>query len=163
MRETPSMTCLVIDSPVGAIAIAASDEAVERIELGGETEAPRVPHPLLDEAARQIAAYFDGRLDRFDLPLAPCSTPRGEELRAAILAIPYGETQSYGEVARRTESGPRAIGQACRRNPLPLVVPCHRVIAASGAIGYYSGGRGVTTKAALLNHEAGKEGSKWAA
>lgn len=164
MRETPSMTCRIVASPIGAIAISASADAIEDIRLFGTDAAlDHADHPLLDEAAKQIDAYFAGRLTVFDLPLAPCSTPRGEELRAAISAIPYGETQSYGELARRAESGPRAIGQACRRNPLPLVVPCHRVIAAGGSIGYYSGGGGIRTKAALLNHEAGKEGQRWAA
>ncbi|MBC2776290.1 methylated-DNA--[protein]-cysteine S-methyltransferase [Parasphingopyxis sp. GrpM-11] len=158
------MTCRIIASPIGAIAISAGAEAIEQVRLlAADADPEAADHPLLDEAARQIGAYFAGRLTRFDLPLAPCSTQRGEELRAAIIAVPYGETQSYGELARRASSGPRAIGQACRRNPLPLIVPCHRVIASGGTIGYYSGGSGIDTKAALLNHEAGKEGRRWAA
>src|SRR3546814_15042525 len=72
--------------------------------------------PLLREARRQIEAWFAGRLTRFDLPLTPAASPRGDVLRAAIVAIPHGETASYGQVARAVESGPRAVGQACARN-----------------------------------------------
>jgi methylated-DNA-[protein]-cysteine S-methyltransferase len=109
--------------------------------------------PLLREAARQIRAWFDRRLRSFDLPLTPTSTPRGAELRDAICAIGYGETASYGALARRAGSGPRAIGQACRRNPFPLVVPCHRVIGAAQSLGHYSGGDGIETKRWLIDFE----------
>lgn len=164
MRETASMTCRIIASPVGAIAISADDDALVSIDMLGDSARPDdIRHPLLDEAAEQLAAYFDGRLRVFDLPLAPRSTKRGNELREAIVAIPYGEVASYGEVARKASSGPRAIGQACQRNPLPIIVPCHRVIAAGGKIGYYSGGSGISTKAYLLNHEDSKECNAWAA
>ena len=74
-------------------------------------------------------------------------------LRDAIRAIPYGAQRSYGAVARTIDSGPRAIGQACRRNPMPIVIPCHRV-TATGGIGFYSGGKGVETKIWLLQHES---------
>ncbi|MGP1353261.1 MAG: methylated-DNA--[protein]-cysteine S-methyltransferase [Parasphingopyxis sp.] len=158
------MTCHIIASPIGAITISANADALTSIDfLGASAEPDRSDHPLLRETARQIDAYFAGTLRRFDLPLEPASTARGNELRAAIVAIPYGEAQSYGEVARRIESGPRAIGRACSHNPLPLVVPCHRVIAAGGRIGYYSGGDGISTKRFLLNHETGQEDSQWAA
>lgn len=150
-------------SPVGALVVEAHGNRLASIRIAPEIEpVASEPGALLAEVERQIAAYFAGRLTDFDLPLVPASTPRGEELRQAMCAIPHGETASYGELARRTDSGPRAIGQACRRNPLPIVVPCHRVIAAGGRIGYYSGGAGVKTKAWLLNHET-KEGAKWAA
>lgn len=164
MRETPSMTCHIIASPIGAIALSASDDALVSVDMLGATAEPdTTDHRLLREAARQIQAYFAGDLRRFDLPLAPASTRRGNELRAAVMAIPYGEAQSYGEVARRADSGPRAIGRVCSHNPLPLVVPCHRVIAAGGKIGYYSGGAGISTKRFLLTHENRQEASQWAA
>ncbi|NNC73586.1 MAG: methylated-DNA--[protein]-cysteine S-methyltransferase [Sphingomonadaceae bacterium] len=149
------MTCYSMASPIGTISISASEDALESIDWLGRAadHDPAPAHPLLVEAAAQLNAYFGGRLADFDLPLAPKSTKRGNELRDAIIAIPYGEVASYGEVARRADSGPRAIGQACQRNPLPIIVPCHRVIAARGKIGYYSGGEGVSTKCLLLNHE----------
>ncbi len=158
MRETASMTCRIIASPVGAIAISASDEAIVAIDMLGPDAVPDDVHsPLLDEAAAQISAYFEGALNAFDLPLEPKSTKRGNVLRDAIVAIPYGEVASYGEIARKASSGPRAIGQACRRNPLPIVVPCHRVIAAGGKIGYYSGGEGIPTKRYLIHHESAED------
>lgn len=89
----------------------------------------------------------------FDLPLADPITPRGAAHREAIAAIPYGETASYGALAHMLGSSPRAVGQACRRNPLPILIPCHRVIGAGGAIGHYSGGEGIATKLWLLDHE----------
>ena len=157
------MTCHIIASPIGAISISATDDALQSIDmLGASVEPDTTNHPLLKEAARQITAYFDGRLQHYDLPLEPASTKRGDELRAAIVAIPYGEAASYGEVARRADSGPRAIGRVCSHNPLTLVVPCHRVIAAGGKIGYYSGGDGISTKRFLLIHENKQEASQWA-
>ena len=164
MRKTTSMTCHIIASPIGAIAISASDDALVSIDMLDDSVRPeQSAHPLLNEAARQIDAYFAGALEQFDLPLEPASTPRGNELRAAVIAIPYGEAQSYGEVARRADSGPRAIGRVCSHNPLPIVVPCHRVIAAGGKIGYYSGGKGISTKRYLLNLENSEEANPWAA
>src|SRR3546814_5779644 len=88
------------------------------------------------------------------LPLTPAASPLGEVLRAAIVAIPHGETASYGQVARAVESGPRAVGQACARNPFPIIVPCHRVLGNGGSLGHYSGGHGVETKLALLRLES---------
>lgn len=151
-------------SPIGAIFVEGDGQRLTSVSIVPDAT-PRASDPdaLLAEAERQILAYFGGRLAAFDLPLAPAATPRGEEMRAAICAIPHGATASYGELARRIASGPRAIGQACRRNPLPIVVPCHRVVAAGGAIGYYSGGAGITTKAWLLNHESQEETQPWAA
>ncbi|QLC22707.1 methylated-DNA--[protein]-cysteine S-methyltransferase [Parasphingopyxis sp. CP4] len=157
------MTCHIIASPIGSISISASADALQAIDMVGQME-PTGPteHPLLREAERQINAYFAHDIKQFDLPLEPASTKRGNELRAAVVAIPYGEAASYGEVARRADSGPRAIGRVCSHNPLTLVVPCHRVIAAGGKIGYYSGGEGIPTKRYLLMHE-NKEASQWAA
>ena len=158
MRETASMTCRVIDSPIGAIAISASNDGLEAIDIVGNSVSPDdVSHPLIDEAVLQIRAYFIGKLRTFDLPLAPKSTKRGNELREAIIAIPYGEVASYGEIAHKASSGPRAIGGACKRNEFPIIVPCHRVIAAGGKIGYYSGGTGIPTKRFLIEHENPEE------
>jgi len=142
-------------SPIGTILIEADAHHVRSIRVmphDGEVSSPASSNAVADEAARQIAAYFAGRLKSFDLPLAPLASPRGTALREAICAIPYGDRLSYGAVARTIDSGPRAIGQACRRNPMPIIIPCHRVTAADG-IGYYSGGNGVETKIWLLHHE----------
>ena len=148
----------VFASPVGAILATADGEQLTGLKiLTDPVSTGSDPDPLLAETERQIAAYFAGGFTVFELPLAPASTPRGEEIRAGMCAIPFGATQSYGELANRLESGPRAIGQACARNPFPIIVPCHRVTGAGGGIGHYSGGRGVDTKRALLVHENPEE------
>jgi methylated-DNA-[protein]-cysteine S-methyltransferase len=110
--------------------------------------------PLIVEAIRQFHQWFAGDRQGFDLPLAPMNTPRGQDLRHAIACIPYGETASYGQLARRFDSGARAIGTACSRNPFPIIIPCHRVITANKVIGHYSAGDGTATKAWLLQFES---------
>ena len=138
-------------SPIGPILLRADGDALVSVHIGpgpGEDA-----DPLLREVTAQLSAWFAGRLRRFDLPLASPGTPKGAAHREAIAAIPFGETASYGAIARSIGSSPRAVGQACRRNPFPIIIPCHRVVAAGGAIGYYSGGHGITTKLWLLDHE----------
>jgi methylated-DNA-[protein]-cysteine S-methyltransferase len=105
--------------------------------------------PLLAEAARQIDAYFAGKLTEFDLPLRPAGSDFETRVWAAMRDIPYGETRSYGDLAAATHSAPRAVGRACGRNPIPIVIPCHRVLG-KGWMGGYSGAGGVKTKEALL-------------
>jgi methylated-DNA-[protein]-cysteine S-methyltransferase len=148
-----------LPSPVGALLIEDDGQCLTSIRILAIGEAlPAGCGPPLSgspgaEAARQIAAYFAGTLAEFDLPLLPLATQRGEALRAAIVAIPAGETLSYGALARIAGSAPRAIGQACARNVFPIIVPCHRVTGSGGAIGHYSGGSGITTKRWLIDHE----------
>ena len=160
----PDTCSIIIQSPLGLIELTATNDRLVSIRImPAETAVVTDDAPLLREAGAQLAAWFEGRLRIFDLPLEPLSSPRGELLRAAIAAIPYGDSLSYGAVARTIGSGPRAIGQACRRNPFPIVIPCHRVIGSAGSIGYYSGGEGIVTKLWLLNHESRQaKGSKWA-
>lgn len=150
------MPCAIITTPIGGLSIESSGDELVRIQWVPDTATSdsRASGSLLKEAARQLQAYFERRLTEFDLPLAPAATLRGNVLRQAIAAIPYGETASYGQVARTADTMPRALGQACARNPFPIVIPCHRVLAAGGALGHYSGGRGVETKLALLRLEA---------
>ena len=148
-----------IASPIGWLRLEASRDALTAIHLGATPERA-AESPLLRAAAKQIAEYFSGDLKHFDVPLAPSASPRGEALRAAISAIGPGEVAGYGAIARMIGSSPRAIGQACRRNPFPIVVPCHRVVGAGGAIGHYSAGDGVATKRWLLAHERGED--EWA-
>lgn len=141
----------LIATPIGMVRVEGHD-AVARVTIGvGETRERRGAGAAT-EAARQIVAFLTGELRAFDLPLVALQTPRGDDLRAAIVAIGYGETSSYGALARIAVSSPRAIGQACARNPMPLIVPCHRVLATNGP-GQYSGGQGLATKTWLLDHE----------
>jgi methylated-DNA-[protein]-cysteine S-methyltransferase len=150
-----------LDTPIGALLVETDGACITAIRIGTGTQRSD-RHPLLDEAAKQLTAWFAGARETFDLPLAGGTTPRGEAHRSAIASIGYGDTASYGQLARLISSSPRAIGQACRRNPFPIVIPCHRVIGAAGAIGYYSAGDGIATKRWLIEFETGMR-ARWAA
>jgi methylated-DNA-[protein]-cysteine S-methyltransferase len=147
------------DSPVGRLTLAADDAGLRHIafELGR--------HPVWigddwrrDAAAfacvrEQLAAYFAGELTEFDLPLAPQGSAFDRRVWSALRTIAYGATLSYGELARRIggATAARAVGAANGRNPLPIVVPCHRVIGADGSLTGFGGG--IATKKFLLEHE----------
>lgn len=150
---------LQIASPVGTLTLAASSTALHAIEFAEHRHPQDRRHwlpgetPLLAEAARQLADYFAGRRRAFDLPLAPQGTAFQQAAWAALATIPYGQTRSYAEQARYIgkPSATRAIGAANGRNPLPIVLPCHRVIGASGALTGFGGG--IAVKRWLLAHE----------
>ena len=141
------MTSLSMPSPIGQLTIDEADHAIIAIRWA---DAPAGNgSKLLAEAARQLTAYFDGRLNRFDLPLAPAGSPFEARVWSAMQTIPYGETRCYGDLAQAVGSAARAIGRACGRNPIPIVIPCHRVLA-KGGLGGYSGDGGLKTKTWLL-------------
>ena len=141
------MPSLTITTPVGGLVIDQRDEAIVRVRWANEQRSEQTP--LLGEAARQLNAYFAGRLAEFDLPLAAAGSAFEQRVWEAMRAIPYGQTRTYGELAHVTNSGPRAVGGACGKNPIPIIVPCHRVLARGG-LGGYSGGTGLPTKQWLL-------------
>lgn len=143
-----------IDSPFGPLTLIERDGVLAALEFGGDADGAPPATPLLLRAAEQLADYAAGRRTRFDLPLAPAPSAFQRRVRAAMLAIPFGETRSYGALAETAGGTPRAIGQACGRNPIPIIVPCHRVVAAGGRLGGFSGGDGLPTKRRLLAHEA---------
>ena len=146
------MSICYVDSPVGRLALEADHDAVTGVRWTsrGERAGEGRPSPVLAEARRQLARYFAGRLERFDLPLDQHGTDFQKRVWAMMCNIPYGETATYGGIAMALGSGPRAVGMACGRNPIPIIVPCHRVLGAGGAEGGYSGGRGLPTKRQLL-------------
>ena len=141
------MPSLSMPSPIGHLTIDEQDDAIVAIRWAD------VPagngSPLLAEAARQLAAYFAGQLTDFDLPLAPAGSPFEKRVWAAMQQIPYGETRCYGDLADTINSAPRPVGRACGHNPIPVVIPCHRVLA-KGGLGGYSGSGGLVTKQRLL-------------
>jgi len=142
----------VIATPIGAIRLS-GDDRLHAIRVLTEPSPPtRGSAPAVIAAAEQLEAWFAGALQAFDLALEPPSTLRGRELRQGLIDVGYGDTLSYGALARNLGSSPRAIGQLCARNPFPIVVPCHRVLASDG-LGNYSAGAGITTKQWLLEHE----------
>ncbi len=141
------MPSLSIPSPIGQLTIDELNDAIVAVRWA-DTPAGN-GSPLLAEAARQLAAYFDGRLCEFDLPLAPAGSPFEGRVWSAMQAIPFGETRCYGDLAQVIGSAPRAVGRACGKNPIPIVIPCHRVLA-KGGFGGYSGAGGLATKQRLL-------------
>jgi methylated-DNA-[protein]-cysteine S-methyltransferase len=145
------MLCTVaVDSPIGRLTVSATPEAIVSIAWGGGVSGE--PNAVLAEAKRQLEAYFTGRLREFDLPLSPAGSPFERRVWDAMRRIPHGQTRSYGELAMEVGSAPRAIGRACGKNPIPIVIPCHRVLARGG-LGGYSGGAGLPTKTWLLELE----------
>jgi methylated-DNA-[protein]-cysteine S-methyltransferase len=144
---------ITVPSPVGPLCLAESDGHITRLGWYGASPSRSEETPLLREARRQLAAYFAGKLRDFDLPLALAGSPFQQSVWRAMQRIPYGATRSYGELAHETDSAPRAVGGACASNPIAIIVPCHRVLAAGGRMGGYSGGRGLATKRFLLELE----------
>jgi len=144
----PQRSCL---TPIGEVTISEEDGVIVALDWGRGRDQARTP--LLDDAVGQLQDYFDGRRSDFDLPLGPLGTEFQQRVWNALCAIPAGHTRSYGEIARLLGSSARAIGQANGSNPIPILIPCHRVLAAAGALGGYSGGDGPPTKLWLLEHE----------
>jgi methylated-DNA-[protein]-cysteine S-methyltransferase len=145
------MPSLSISSPIGQLTIDATADAIVGIRWADDPAG--APTPLLKETERQLQAYFAGRLLHFDLPLVASGSTFERRVWDAMCAIPYGETRSYSDLAHAIDSGPRAVGGACGKNPIPIVVPCHRVLARGG-LGGYSGGGGLPTKQFLLSLES---------
>ncbi|MFO1152553.1 MAG: methylated-DNA--[protein]-cysteine S-methyltransferase [Rhodospirillales bacterium] len=141
-------------TPFGPITLFADDDALVALEWGEAPADGRPSPPLLAEAFAHLERYFDGEPLPDDLPLRPAGTPYQHRVWQAIAAIPFAATRSYADLARELSSGPRAIASACARNPLPLFIPCHRVVGSAGGLGGYSGGDGIPTKRALLALEA---------
>lgn len=167
MKTEPTTTAtglamITLSTPIGPLDVVAHDAAIVSIwfEVDGEGRRPagatpvdRRDHPLLDRAATQLEEYFAGTRTDFDLPLDPTGTAFQQQAWAALRQIPYGETISYGQQARMLGDAKksRAVGAANGRNPIPIVVPCHRVVGSNGHLTGFAGG--LDTKAWLLDHE----------
>jgi methylated-DNA-[protein]-cysteine S-methyltransferase len=149
-------------SPVGKLTLVANTSALVAVRLEREQPtrlrldpaSPDAHHPVLVEAERQLADYFAGKRTSFELPIEPSGTEFQKQVWRCLRQIPFGRTRSYGEIARTVGSpqGSRAVGAACGKNPLAIVVPCHRVLGANGALTGFGGG--IDAKAKLLALEA---------
>lgn len=139
-------------TPIGPVCLTEANGALVRLSrgVGGADSSP-----LLLEAETQLAEYFAGARRDFHLPLAPAGTEFQRKVWAALLEIPYGETRSYGEIAAQigNPKACRAVGMANNRNPLPILIPCHRVIGADGSLVGYGGGLNVKTVLLELEKE----------
>jgi methylated-DNA-[protein]-cysteine S-methyltransferase len=158
LSDTAIMRYTQIDSPVGPLLLVADDVGLRQI-LFVNGRHPARPAPEwtpdarpLEETARQLRSYFAGEREQFDLPLAPEGTKFQQEVWHRLCEIPYGETVSYGELARRigNPKASRAVGLANGSNPLPIVIPCHRVIGSNGKLTGYGGGLPIKEKLLAL-------------
>ncbi|MCC5825454.1 methylated-DNA--[protein]-cysteine S-methyltransferase [Alkalimonas sp.] len=148
------MTQCIIPGPVGAISISTNPQGISAIRfLTTETALIAPTSALLEEAAEQLESYFHGSLQTFSLPLAPAGTAFQQQVWQALKTIPFGETCSYQQIAHAigNPKAVRAVGMANSRNPVAIVIPCHRVIGANGQLTGYAGG--LDKKAWLLQHE----------
>src|SRR5215210_7576279 len=157
--ESPSKGSAVgsrsVDTPIGTLWLSRDEHGLSRVDFDGRRGA-RSEDPLLAEAEAQLHAYFAGERQRFELPLSPRGTDFQRRVWTAVGAIPYGETTTYSALAAVVGSPTawRAVGAANGRNPLPVLVPCHRVLGAAGALTGYGGG--LERKRALLALETAK-------
>ncbi len=138
-------------TPLGELTLSEEGGSIVALDWGRGRD--QTATPLLREAREQLQDWFDGRRIVFSVPLAPFGTAFQRRVWAALNDIPAGGTRTYGELAILLGSAPRAIGQAVGANPIPILIPCHRVLAARGALGGYSGGNGLATKRFLLDTE----------
>ena len=153
-----SQYAAIVSAPGFSLGVSCNEDEITGIEYL-EPRAEVAPNSLLaKEAVRQLRAWLKDPQYVFSLPLAPAGTPFQRRVWAGIAAIPAGRTRQYGEVADDIGSGPRAVGNACGANPYPIVVPCHRVVAAGGGLGGFGRNRGgflLDVKRWLLAHEQG--------
>lgn len=140
---------MTVETPTGPVTLTEEDGAIVRCEWG---HGAGDQTPLLVQAEQQLQAYFQGQRKAFDLPLRINGSAFQRQVCEAMLAIPYGETRTYGDIAADLGVPAQAVGQGCGGNPIPILVPCHRVLSAKG-LGGFSGRGGVETKVWLLRHE----------
>ena len=147
------MPQLSLHSPVGDLTVTEEDGVIISLDWGWVPAEWQSTTPLLEKAVDQMNQYFDGDIGDFDLPLAPPGTDFQKKVWSEMLKIPAGKTKSYGEIAKALNSAAQPVGTACGANPIPIIIPCHRVLAAGGKMGGYSGLGGLETKTALLRLE----------
>jgi methylated-DNA-[protein]-cysteine S-methyltransferase len=150
-----------LSTPLGDITAVADEDGLTQVILAGDDGSVLAEAteggPIVDAAATQLAEYFAGERMAFDVPLTPQGTEFQQTVWKALGDVPFGTTATYGEIARAIGqlTATRAVGAANGRNPIPIIIPCHRVIGASGELTGYSGGGGIETKRRLLDHESG--------
>lgn len=144
------MNIAALDTPIGRLGLVEKNGSVVRLLWQAENEGDRTA--VLDEGLRQLADYFAGERRDFDLPLAPAGSSFQQLVYGAMSAIPFGETRTYGDIAKELGVAAQPVGQACGSNPIPVIIPCHRVVGSHG-LGGFSGRDGVEMKVKLLRFE----------
>lgn len=146
----PSAQQLSLHSPVGDLTVSALDDAIVALDWGWSPM--QTPSLLLERARHWLNGFFDGDTGTPGLPMRPSGTDFQKRVWSAMSAIPSGHTRTYGDLAKDLHSAAQAVGNACGANPIPILIPCHRVVGAGG-LGGFSGGDGLPTKTALLRLE----------
>ena len=150
------MPSLSLHSPLGPLTVIEEEGSIVALEWGWSRNSEETG--LLVLAREQLEEYFDGVRSRFALPLSPSGTSFQKSVWAHMTQIPFGKTKSYAGLARSVGSAARAVGMACATNPIPIMIPCHRVVAADGGLHGYSGGEGLASKRFLLELEGALPG-----
>lgn len=144
------MAQMNVQTQFGMLVVTQADNEI--VSVGWGVAAQETKTPLLERAVHQLQEYDTGAREVFDLPLHVGGSPFQRAVCDAIYAIPFGETLTYGDIAKQIGAPAQAVGQACGANPIPVIIPCHRVMGAKGLTGF-SGAGGVETKVSLLRHE----------
>lgn len=152
------MAARSIDTPVGVLTLQSNGEAISRVfwSDSGVSAAIDETDSICDIAAEQLLSYFFGHRKQFTVPVSLGGSDLQRKVWRVMREIPFGDVLTYGDVARAVGSEPQAVGTACGQNPVPVIVPCHRIVGAGGKLTGFSGGRGIETKAFLLDHESGQ-------
>ena len=140
------------ESPLGLVTVKSTGGSIVRLKWGRGTHQKQPETQELRDAIQQLRAYFAGQLSEFDLPLDVTGTDFQKAVCQAIRDIPMGETRTYGDLAKTLGASAQAVGNACGANPIPIIIPCHRVLSAT-SLGGFSGSGGIESKVWLLRHE----------
>ena len=150
------MSSCIINTPFCCLKIHCHADKIVAVDfIDPEQETPIISHNLLKQVEQQLQAYCQSSVHQFDLPLSPRGTEFQQRVWAELCKIPAGQVKTYGDIARRLATSPRAVGNACRKNPIPVIIPCHRVVSKKG-IGGFAGatdGDYLKIKHSLLSHE----------
>jgi len=138
----------VYDTPLGKICVTADEAYIKRIDFGGGLHGENRETELIKRAYMELSEYFSGKRRRFSVPVSPDGTEFQKKVWNALCSIPHGETRTYGEIAEAlgNKNAARAVGMACNKNPIAIIIPCHRVVGKSGALTGYAGGLDIKQK-----------------
>lgn len=145
------MSQLSLHSPIGDLTIFEHENIIVALEWGWG--ANQISTPFLENAKTELHEYFSGTRKEFSMKTTSADNDLIDKIYEIMKKIPYGETMTYGEIAKKVKTGPRIVGSICGKNPIPIIVPCHRVMGANGKLTGYSGDGGLDTKIALLTLE----------